>query len=31
VPSAQACDIIIDTKPTFGHCGIVTGILYQSA
>jgi len=22
---AQACDIIIDMKPTFGHCGIVTG------
>jgi hypothetical protein len=23
---AQACDIIIDMKPTFGHCGIVTGV-----
>lgn len=23
---AQACDIIIDMKPTFGHCGIVTGL-----
>ncbi len=22
---AQACDIIIDMKPLFGHCGIVTG------
>jgi hypothetical protein len=23
---ALACDIIIDMKPTFGHCGIVTGV-----
>jgi hypothetical protein len=25
VPSAQPCDILIDTKPLFGHCGLVTG------
>jgi len=25
MPSVQACDIIIDIKPLFGHCGIVTG------
>ncbi len=25
MPKAKACDIIIDTKPYFGHCGIVTG------
>ena len=25
MPRAQACDIIIDMKPTFGHCGLVTG------
>ena len=31
MPSAQACDIIIDTKPTFGHCGIVTGIFNGKA
>lgn len=28
---AQACDIIIDSKPTFGHCGIVTGIFAGKA
>ncbi|WP_458096412.1 hypothetical protein [Roseomonas sp. WA12] len=25
MPSAQPCDILIDTKPLFGHCGLVTG------
>lgn len=25
VETARACDIIIDTKPLFGHCAIVTG------
>lgn len=25
MPRAKACDIIIDMKPFFGHCGIVTG------
>lgn len=23
---ARVCDIIIDMKPTFGHCGMVTGV-----
>lgn len=28
MPHAQACDIIIDSKPTFGHCGIVAGTFF---
>ena len=25
MPAAQPCDILIDTKPLFGHCGLVVG------
>lgn len=31
MPRAQACDIIIDMKPTFGHCGLVTGNFVNKA